>query len=126
MSLKRPNHLAQRQVVGRAFSEKLTLIRTVGARNSFGEYTESEQLIPTACATAPVSGSDARARLILEEGVRLEAVRYFWIIEVIDPVVEDHSAGDILLFENERWRVRAVQKWGGFVEALAVRQEPQP
>ena len=68
MSLKRPNHLAQRQIVGRAFSEKLTLVRTVGARNSFGEYTEVEQLFPTVCATAPVSGSDARARLILEEG----------------------------------------------------------
>ena len=125
MSLKRPTHLAQRQVVGRAFSEKLTLIRTVGARNSFGEYTESEQLIPTVCATAPASGNDARVRLLTEGGVQLDALRLFWTTQDLNPVVKDHSAGDIVEFDGERYRIKLTQRWGSFSESVGVREEGQ-
>ena len=125
MSLKRPNHLAQRQVVGRAFSEKLTLIRTVGSRNNVGEYSEVEQLFPTVCATAPVSGNDARVRLLTEGGVQLDMMRVFWTVQDLDPVVEGHSAGDIVEFEGDRFRIRLTQRWGSFSESIGVRQEGQ-
>ena len=125
MSLKRPNHLAQRQVVGRAFSEKLTLIRTVGSRNYFGEYTEVEQLFSTVCATAPASGNDARVRQLTEGGVQLDALRIFWTTQDLNAVVEGHSAGDIVEFEGERFRIRLTQRWGSFSESIGQRQEGQ-
>lgn len=128
MSLKRPNHLAQRQVVGRAFSEKLTLVRTVGSRNVHGEYTEVEQLFPTVCATAPIpsgSAGDARVRLLTESGVQLDGLRIFWTTQDLNPVVEGHSAGDIVEFNSERYRIRLTQRWGSFSESIGVRQEAQ-
>ena len=128
MSLKRPNHLAQRQVVGRAFSEKLTLIRTVGSRNDFGEYAEVEQLFPTVCATAPISAGaagDPRLRLLTEGGVQLNMLRLFWTTQDLNPVVEHHSAGDIVEFDGERYRIKLTQRWGSFSESVGERQEGQ-
>ena len=122
--LQRPSHLVSRQIQGRAFSEAVSLIRTTGTRNEFGEYSETETGTDTLCATAPVTSTDPRARMLMEGGVQLDAMRIFWMVETPDSV-DDDSAGDILLYESERWRVEQVQRWGGFVEVLAVRQEVQ-
>ena len=127
MRLKRPAHLAARQIRGRAFSEPITILRTEGEYNVYGEYHESTTSVPAKCATAPVTNlSDSRVRILAEEGITLSAMRHFWTVEDLEPVKEGQSAGDIVEFVGEQWRVRVTQRWGGFSESLAVRIENQP
>ena len=126
MSLKRPAHLAARQIRGRAFSEPITILRTEGEFNVYGEYHESTTSIVTKCATAPVTSTDARVRVLAEGGIALEAMRYFWTVEDVESVKEGESPGDIIEFVGEMWRVKDTQRWGSFSESLAVRIENQP
>ena len=126
MSLQRPTHLDVRQIRGRAFSEPLTIQHTQAEFNVYGEPSESvEAESVTLCATAPPTGrEDARVRVIMEGGVQLDAIRIFWTVETLHSV-GDHGPGDILIFEGERWRVHGTQRWQGFSESIAVRQEGQ-
>ena len=134
MSLARPPHLVSRQMGGRAFSEPLVILRTSGARDKTGEWTETETREETTCATAPAgtSGSSGgRVRQLMEGGVRLDAMRDFWTVEDLRPAVEEASdgtggsAGDIVVFEGERYRIDSTARWGGFSESLGIRQEGQ-
>ena len=125
MSLGRPTHLDERQMRGRAFSEPLTIQHTQAEFNVYGEDTESvEAESVTLCATAPPTAQDARVRQLMEGGVQLNAMRFFWTVETVHPV-GDHGPGDILIFEGERWRVHSTQRWGAFSESIGVRQEGQ-
>ena len=124
MSLKRPPHLIKRTIQGRAFSEILTIIRVVGERDRYGEYHEVETATETLCATAPMDSRDPRAREITEGGILLSAIRRFWTIEILPTVSEGNSAGDIVEYLGERWRVSESQRWGDFSESVG-RQEAQ-
>lgn len=124
--LRRPVHIQQRSIRGRTFSERVTIIRTIGEFNVYGEYHESTMETETLCATAtPITlANPARLRVITEGGLVLSASRVFWTIETLEPV-SDSSAGDILLYMGERWRVRETNRWFGFNESVAERQEGQ-
>ena len=126
--LRRPTHLSQRQVRGRAFSERVTIQHIIGEHNVFGEPSTARET-ETLCATAPASsGSNANARVrdITEGGVLLKAIRYFWTVEDVHPVAYDEGPGDIMVYAGERWRVQSTQRWGGVSESVAVRLEPGP
>ena len=114
--LRRPTHLSQRQVRGRAFSERVTIQHIIGEHNVFGKpSTAIERETETLCATAPAAASssaDARVREITEGGVLLEAIRYFWTVEDVHPVAYDEGPGDILVYAGERWRVQSTQPLG--------------
>ena len=99
MSLKRPTHLDERQMRGRAFSEPLTILHIEAEWNVYGEaQTSVEKRTETLCATAPPTGrEDARVRVVTEGGVQLDAIRIFWTVETLHPV-GDHGSGDILIF----------------------------
>ena len=127
MSIARPQHLVERQIKGRAFSEEISLVQTVGAYNNHGEYSESQIPSDTLCATAPPSAGDERVRELTQGGVKLEDMRLFWTSEDLRPVF-DHSSGDLIIFprrNGEHFRVKSTERWGGFSESLAVRQENQ-
>ena len=125
MSIQRPTHLTNRQIRGRMFGEPATLLTVTTSVNDFGESADSEAPAPITCATAPPPGKeDARVRQLIEGGVALEAMRLFWTVETPRSVADD-SAGDIIVFEGERFRVRSVAPWGGFSESVGVRLEGQ-
>ena len=125
--LTRPAHLRSR-TIRRTFGVDATLLRTSGSYNQYGEYNEAEVSQPIVCATAPITSSDARARLLTEGGIQLQNIRLFWHIEDIDTVndsVADNSPGDIIVFANERYRAKETQRWNGFSETVGIRQEGQ-
>lgn len=123
--IQRPAHLRQRQVRGRAFSTTASLVRTTGAYDANGEYAETEAApVSITCSTVPVTAGDPRARLLTEGGVQLDAARIFWLSESVQPVTDD-AAGDILVYDGERYRVKETQPWGPFWEVLGLRQEGQ-
>ena len=127
LMLRRPVHLSQRQVRGRAFSERVTIQHVIGEHNVFGEYSTATRETETLCATAPATGTgaaDARVREITEGGVLLEAIRFFWLIEDVHSVAYDEGPGDILIYAGERWRVKSTQRWGGLSEGHSL--EPGP
>ena len=119
----RPPHLRQRPITGRAFGKPATLIRTGGSWAD-GVWVETETPSAIFCATAPVEAVDPRARQLTEGGVQLDAARLFWTAEELQPQRDD-SAGDLIVYGGQRYRVRETQPWEGFWEALAVRQEGQ-
>lgn len=123
---QRPAHLRRRQVNGQAFGEAATLIRTQGAFQN-GVWTEAETPQDISCATAPMSGTDARAAELTEGGVQLSAVRLFWLSERVVPASDNPpSAGDLIVYKAERFRVRGVAPWeDDFFEAVGVRQDDQ-
>ena len=125
MSIQRPQHLVRRQVQGRMFGEDATLVTVGTSVNDFGEPSSTETTADITCATAPVSAGDARARIIEEGGVALSDLRLFWTAEELDPVT-DGSAGDIVIYEGERFRIRETARYGSFSESVGQRQEPQP
>lgn len=125
MSLQRPDHLTARQMQGRAFSEAISIIRTAGDYNAYGEFEETETPSPSLCATAPSTGQRPQERRLMEGGVALSDMRIFWTVEALDPLVEGQSAGDLVEFGGERFRIRASDNWGGFSESIGVRQEGQ-
>ena len=125
MSIQRPTHLVQRQSVGMAFGEDATLITVLTGVNDFGEPTSTETSAPITCATAPPSTKDdPRVRKLMEGGVAFEALRLFWTVETPRPVADD-SAGDIIVFGGERFRVHSVAPWGRGSECVGVRIEGQ-
>ena len=126
MAIQRPAHLTARQIRGRMFGESATLITVITSTNAFGEPAQADVSAPITCATAPPSGKDdPRVRQLIEGGIALEAMRLFWTVETPRSVAAD-SAGDIIVYAGERWRVRSVAPWGGFSEVVGVRQEGQP
>lgn len=133
MSIQRPRHLVRRQPTGRAFGEDATLITVRTEVNEFGEPYSTETETAITCATAPASSGDARVRELAEGGVELSSMRMFWLPETPRPVVYedtdvDGSVGDIIVWprvDGERYRVRVVANWGGFVETITVRIETQ-
>ena len=125
MSLKRPRHLTRRQSRGRAFNEPLTIIYIRGTRNDYGEYAETRNEVRTYGATAPASRQDALVRTLLEGGIQLDALRLFWTAEDVDPVREGQGPGDIIVYEGTMYRVQNTQRWGGFSETMATREEGQ-
>ena len=125
MSLQRPDHLQTRPFLKHRFGEDAQLISVTTTLNDFGETSTSETTIDICCATAPPSNGDPRVRRITEGGVPLEALRLFWMEEEPRAAGRDETAGDIIVFNSERWRVTEVQRWGGFNEVLATRLENQ-
>ena len=127
MALKRPQHLVRRQISGRVFSEPVTIVRSQGSRNEFGEYVEMETMVDSLCATAPASGvsQEAILRELTEGGVQLDSIRVFWTVEDMNPVVEGDDSGDKLIYLGERYRVHLTQRWGGFSESICKREEGQ-
>ena len=119
----RPAFLAQRTIQGRRFSENVTLVRTSGFRNEDQDWRGSGQTANIRCATAPMPGEDDMARLLEDGGVRLEDTRLFWTREELVPA-SLFSAGDILVFEGERFRVAATDRWGQVSESVGIRQDP--
>ena len=125
MSIQRPAHIVNRQSRGRAFGESATLVTVTTGVNDFGEPVQIETLAAITCATAPPSTKDdSRVRQLMEGGIALSAMRMFWTVEQPRPVADD-SAGDIIVFNGERFRVHSVAPWGGFSECIGVRQEGQ-
>ena len=122
--IRRPRSLVRRTIQGRAFSEIAYRIDVTTERNDFGEPENNETRTEILCSTAPPSSSDSRVRHVLEEGIRLEALRKFWTLNNVDPVA-DMNAGDIIEYQDERFRVRETQRWGEFSESLCVRIEGQ-
>ena len=125
MALRRPTHLVQRQIRGRAFSEEIFLVREVGHRNSFGEHVSETTRTHTLCATAPATKDDARVRELLEGAVALNDTRLFWTVETLDPVVPGGGSGDIIEWQGDRFRAHSSSRWGGFSETIAVREDVQ-
>ena len=125
--MNRPAHLQKRQIT-RTFAEDGRLLRpAAGTRNEYGEwsdgtYAESDVKL----STVPVTQLGmARRRQVTEAGIRLDASRVFWTAETVH-VAEEYTAGDLIEYEGERWRVSIVQRWGHFFDAIGVREEPQP
>lgn len=139
MALPRPRHLVHRAMRGRAFSERITILRPNADRNSYREYSErSYNEIETYAATAPASSSSGLVRRLLEGGVDLEGARIFWTVEELNPVIEGVHAGDQVLWHEtrdpdsplfgappEQYRVEATARWGGFSESVCTRREGQ-
>ena len=124
--LRRPTHLSQRQVRGRAFSERVTIQHIIGEWNVYGQYSTATRETKTLCATAPpTTASDARVREITEGGILLEAIRFVWTVEELHSVSYDEGPGDIVIYQGEKWRVQNTQRWGGFSESVVVRIEDQ-
>ena len=128
MSIQRPAHLTRRQIRGRMFGEEATLITVITTTNAFGEPVCVETPAPLTCSTAPASegGAGGRVRELMEGGIALSAMRVFWTVETPRSVA-DNSGGDIIVFpvDGDRWRVHAVEPWGGFSEVVGVRIEGQ-
>jgi len=122
--LERPGYLNNRQIRGRAFSEPITIKKAGGVRNDYGEFTESFTDIQTLCATAPSSQYD-RNREKMQGGVQLNDKRIFWTVEDLNPVIENESVGDLIIYKGETYRVESTQRWGTFSESVGDRQEPQ-
>ena len=130
MSIQRPQHLVRRQVQGRMFGEAAQLVTVRTEVNQFGEASSTETMVDVTLATAPVSAGDARVRQLAEGGVELSSMRMFWLAETPRPVVYEDvnvagSVGDVIVYSGERYRVRVVANWGGYVEVIAVRLEDQ-
>ena len=112
VSLQRPTHLTNRQIRGRAFGEAATLVTVTTTVNDFGEPVQAEVEAAITCATAPPPGvNDSRIRQLQEAGIALSAMRMFWTVEQPRPVAND-SAGDIIVYGGERFRVHSVAPWG--------------
>ena len=81
----------------------------------------------TTCSTAPASSNNAdpRVRLLTEGGVQLDALRQFWTSEELTPALAGSSAGDILIWGSQRWRVRSTGRWGSFSDTIGERMENQ-
>ena len=113
--------------MGQAFGENATRLSfSGGARNTSGEWVDGaprEEAIR--CASAPMTTQDeARLRELGVDGITLAGGRRFWTTTTLVSV-DGESAGDLIVYDSERWRVVSVQRWEGFVEAYAQRQEPQ-
>lgn len=123
--LTRPQHLVDRQIA-HTFAEDATLIRSRGSYDENGEWVEDpETETAIKVATSPVSSNSERARQAAADGIRLDSLRLFWTRESLDPAIDDESAGDIVVYDGERYRISESARWGGFSESVGQRQEGQ-
>ena len=117
-----PRHVTERFMV-----EPAVMVRSEATKNRIGELSVTETETEITCATHPPSSGDPRVREIMEGGIKLEAMRSFWTVEDLDPVRygPGGSAGAVIVYEGERWRVSGTKRWYGFSEHLCVRIEDQ-
>ena len=119
------SRVARRLQIGRYFNDVATLIRVTADYDDCGRTVTAEAEAEIRCATAPVSGAEARSREPTEAGVVLDAARRFWLVDEVEPV-SDNSPGDIIVYAGERWRVARVERWTANAhEVLAQRIEGQ-
>ena len=118
---RRPAHLSARQATGRAFSETARLERaTTEWDDDSGEHRTVYDGADLRCSTAPPGAGRDQT----EAGVGAEGLRTFWLDR---PATAASLAGpgDVIVWQGQRWRVAEIDDWGAFIEARAVRQEPQ-
>ena len=95
--------------------------RAMGSRNEFGEWvpgTLTQKKV--SAATTPLNGDE---RETLPEGIRSRNVRNFWVKEQVRGVLEDETAGDIIVHEGLNFRAIIVEDWGEFRQVTAVEQD---
>ena len=132
----RPTHLRERPVTGFAFTESAVLWRRdPGSRNEFGEWARgTSRRITIAVATAPLDDEGANFRDIptgndLGQGVRRVDARKFWTIEAdIRPVLHgsDQREADEIEYDELRYRVVSVARWGRITGVVGVLRDPWP
>ena len=123
----RPAHLRTRATQGSSFGQAAQLIRPTGHRDSTGVWVpDAETALDITLATLPaVTLNEQRRRELTEGGIQLDAGRVFWTATEIRPVSAT-SAGDIIVYAGERYRLRTVDVWSSDLwEAIGVRQENQ-
>ena len=107
----------------RNLRETARLLRqTDGSRDEFGEFVKGmEEAIDVEVVTAPITGRD---RQVLPEGLRDRDLRTFWLQETVEAVEEgtDGHGGDRIEYDGSTWQVMLVENWGGFSQAVTVRQ----
>ena len=114
--------------IERSFSEPATLIRAgEGGRNEVGEWVPGvDEETDVRATVAPVTAEDAaETREVLPEGARLSDARRFWLRQPVEAIRAGTTDGDCLRYAGTEYRVLQVMDWsrGGFVEALAVREQ---
>ena len=133
----RPPHLRRRHTTGRAFGTPAQLVRmatagpNAGRRNEHGEWVDGLEPPPEALRLATTVGtavSETRRRELAEEGLRLEAVRIFYM--QCDPPVSTLSArhvGDIIVYPpgETRWRAVKASRYHALQEVVGLRIESQ-
>ena len=121
----RPSFLRSRRVTSRFFRDTATLLRGTGARSTTGEWVETAgEPRQLSCSVAPVAGP--REAEVREAGLRLSDARTFYTLEPLSPQTAT-SAGDVLVWSGERWRVRETLRWAEDLhESMGVRVETQP
>lgn len=119
--------LGQRVLSSQRFRESAKLHRqTAGTRDNFGEFVPgTATVIDVQVVSAPITG---RERLVLPEGLRERDVRKFWLREPVVAVLEgsDGHQGDQIEYDGDIWQAKIAHDWGGFVEAVTVRQGAAP
>lgn len=136
--MARPVHLQRRRIrrfgKGKVGNGVVRLLRDAGAYDDDGKWVDMPETPRDIRAnTQPfVSAKDSgRARELVEAGVQLDAARLFWTEEPLQPVVpadengDGGSAGDVLVWDNQRWRIRSTLRWSYYSESIGVREECQ-
>ena len=121
---RRPAHLRTRQILhSPVFPTTASLIRTTLVFNDYGEETTTEAAAVTIpCITAPAT----RSRSPEEGGILLSDGRMFWTTIPLTPV-SDVSPGDIIVYDDERWRIQNTQRWHSKLhQSSSTRIESQP
>lgn len=134
MGHQRESHFDARTVAD-TWAEAAVIVRTGGDIDDNGYWVETETRSDVMLTTAPPPREDSRVRQLIEGGVLLEALRLFWTIDEVSPAtditadedgdIEGGSAGDIIEWGGERWRVQMTDRWDGMSETMAVRIEGQ-
>ena len=102
--------------------QPVTLLRaSAGTRTVHGEWNPgARSRIAIQATTAP----QGRMRDVGVSGARLEAERVLWTAEAVQAATVDRDA-DLVEYNNETWRVIAVDAWQGFNEVSLARLEDQ-
>ena len=95
-----------------------------GQRNQWGEWQPgATRLIEGIKISTAPKGSE---RDVDGDGVRLEADRILWTFDSESFIAAGADFdGDLVLYNNQLWRVVRVDDWSGFVEAALIRLEGQ-
>ena len=101
------------------FLEDGRLYRHLGSsRNEYGEPVSGPFVrYDVQLVTDPISGEE---RMALEEGLREEEVRKFWIKGQRVNAILGASNGDVIYWNGRIFRVVQVDQRGPFVEVMAV------
>lgn len=106
-----------------AFTEGASLIRqSAGTRNQYGEFVPGATTTTAiSLVTAPITGQE---RLALPEGLRDRNIRKFYLDTEVQAVDEGDTGkdGDVIEYGGSQWRIRMVQPWGGFWEAMGEQE----